>query len=123
TVGDFAAAEGCVGFGDHASDVDFEFGARGQKQGKDGAEQQKQRAVKDGAGANDASFGAAQKVFACVADQASGFVHADHDDVASIDALCATDAFHLQTVSDVDTDRAGANAGAAVDAVAQIQND
>src|SRR5690606_33015369 len=46
-----------------------------------------------------------------------------HNDVAGIDALGAADAFHLQAVADVDTGRAGAYAGAAVDAVAQIQGD
>ena len=56
-------------------------------------------------------------VLATVADESFGFFNTAHYVIASVDALGAMDAFHLQTVTDIDTGGADCGAMTTIDAV------
>ena len=56
-------------------------------------------------------------VLAAVSDESFRFFDTAHDIVASVDALGAMDAFHLQSVADIDTGGAYGGTVSAIDAV------
>src|SRR5690625_621170 len=112
-----------VGHVHYTTDVDVDGAAADQYKDERADQCDQGEAVEHSAWTHGACGLVVDRVFAGVADEAHGFVDADHDGIASVHTLGAADALHLQAVADVDAGGAGAHTRAAVDAIAELNFD
>lgn len=115
-----------IGHGDErstglAKQRDFsDLGLRAaQEDDKGGKSEKKKDGIKDRPCAKKAFFPVQDLVLGRVADQTEGLLDLGHDRIASIDALGAMDAFHLEAITDIDPGGAGRDASATVDAISE----
>jgi hypothetical protein len=79
--------------------------------------QNNQEAIDGGPGSKYFGWYTFKLILRRISDQTSGFVNLVHDVIAGINTLSARDAFHLQSIANVDTGRTGTNAGQTINTV------